>query len=55
MLRVIKELRERFSHYHATGDDAKIPADLQRITYRIAVNYGGEEEYEAVKKVNWSL
>ncbi|KAF8682603.1 ERAP1-like C-terminal domain [Rhizoctonia solani] len=48
---VIKELRSRFAHFHSTGDDSKIPADLQRIIYRTAVHYGGEEEYEAVKKI----
>ncbi|EUC67135.1 leucyl aminopeptidase [Rhizoctonia solani AG-3 Rhs1AP] len=48
---VIKELRSRFAHFHSTGDDSKIPADLQRIVYRIAVQHGGEEEYEAVKKI----
>ncbi|KAG8691051.1 Aminopeptidase 2 mitochondrial [Ceratobasidium sp. 423] len=48
---VIKELRSRFSHFHSTGDDSKIPADLQRIVYRMAVQHGGEEEYEAVKKI----
>ncbi|KAL5636049.1 hypothetical protein ACGC1H_004760 [Rhizoctonia solani] len=48
---VIKELRSRFAHFHSTGDDSKIPADLQRVVYRIAVKHGGEEEYEAVKKI----
>ncbi|CUA72325.1 hypothetical protein RSOLAG22IIIB_00991 [Rhizoctonia solani] len=45
---VIKELRSRFAHFQSTGDDSKIPADLQRIVYRIAVQHGGEEEYEAI-------
>ncbi|CAE6452278.1 unnamed protein product [Rhizoctonia solani] len=45
---VVKELRSRFAHFHSTGDDSKIPADLQRIVYRIAVQHGGEEEYEAI-------
>ncbi|KAJ1310324.1 hypothetical protein OPQ81_007063 [Rhizoctonia solani] len=48
---VIKELRSRFAHFHSTGDDSKIPADLQRVVYRIAVQHGGEEEHEAVKKI----
>ncbi|KAF8603360.1 hypothetical protein BDV93DRAFT_523426 [Ceratobasidium sp. AG-I] len=48
---VVKELRSRFAHFHETGDDSKIPADLQRITFRIAVQYGGEKEYEAIKKI----
>ena len=49
---VVKELRSRFAHFHETGDDSKIPADLQRVTYRIAVQHGGEKEYEAIKKVS---
>ncbi|KAG9104921.1 Aminopeptidase 2 mitochondrial [Ceratobasidium sp. 370] len=48
---VLEELRSRFAHFHETGDDSNIPADLQRITYRIAVQHGGEKEYEAVKKI----
>lgn len=49
---VVKELRSRFAHFHETGDDSKIPADLQRVTYRIAVQHGGEKEYEAIKKAS---
>lgn len=49
---VVKELQSRFAHFHETGDDSKIPADLQRITYRTAVQHGGEKEYEAIKKVS---
>ncbi|CAE6537754.1 unnamed protein product [Rhizoctonia solani] len=48
---VIRELRARFDRFRTTGDDSKIPADLLRIVYRIAVQYGGEQEYEAVKKI----
>ncbi|KAG9085108.1 Aminopeptidase 2 mitochondrial [Ceratobasidium sp. UAMH 11750] len=48
---VLDELRSRFAHFNETGDDSKIPADLQRITYRIAVQHGGEKEYEAIKKI----
>ncbi|KAG9123895.1 Aminopeptidase 2 mitochondrial [Ceratobasidium sp. 392] len=48
---VLEELRSRFAHFHETGDDSKIHADLQRITYRIAVQHGGEKEYEAIKKI----
>ncbi|KAG8711368.1 Aminopeptidase 2 mitochondrial, partial [Ceratobasidium sp. 423] len=48
---VVRELRARFDHFRNTGDESKIPADLLRIVYRIAVHYGGEQEYEAVKKI----
>ncbi|KAH7342157.1 peptidase family M1-domain-containing protein [Rhizoctonia solani] len=48
---VIRELRARFDHFRATGDESRIPANLQRIIYRIAVQHGGREEYESVKKI----
>ncbi|KAL5635262.1 hypothetical protein ACGC1H_003079 [Rhizoctonia solani] len=48
---VIRELRARFDYFRTTGDESKIPADLRRIVYRIAVQYGGEQEYEAVQKI----
>ncbi|PFH52379.1 hypothetical protein AMATHDRAFT_140150 [Amanita thiersii Skay4041] len=50
--RVVDELRSRFTHYLETGDDSKIPADLQRITFRTAVKHGGMAEYEAVQKIH---
>lgn len=33
LCRVVAELRARFAEYMKTGEDAKIPADLQRIIY----------------------
>jgi len=48
---VLKELRSRFDHFMRTGDDSKIPADLQRITFISAVKYGGREEYEIMRKI----
>lgn len=33
--RVVEELRSRFAHYMKTGDDSKIPAELEIITYGI--------------------
>jgi aminopeptidase 2 len=50
--RVIKELRSRFDHFVKTGDDSRIPPDLEAITYRIAVKYGGREGWEFVKGIN---
>ncbi|KAF8633724.1 hypothetical protein AX17_004382 [Amanita inopinata Kibby_2008] len=47
---VVGELRERFAHYMKTGDDSRIPADLQRITFRTAVKYGGPAEYGEMQK-----
>jgi len=49
---VIKELQSRFNHLVKTGDDSRIPPDLEAITYRIAVKYGGREEWEFVKGIN---
>lgn len=30
---VIKELQDRFHHFMETGDDSRIPADLQRVAF----------------------
>lgn len=30
---VIKELQDRFRYFMETGDDSRIPADLQRVTF----------------------
>lgn len=49
---VIEELKGRFAHYVETGDDSRIPADLQRVIFVAAVKYGGSAEYEAVLKIN---
>ncbi|KAK7015031.1 aminopeptidase 1 [Favolaschia claudopus] len=48
---VIDELKSRFAHYMSTGDDSKIPADLQGSVFIAAVKYGGRAEYEAVLKI----
>ncbi|OCH95247.1 hypothetical protein OBBRIDRAFT_788437 [Obba rivulosa] len=48
---VIKELSGRFAHYMKTGDDSRIPPDLEYATYRTAVNNGGRAEWEAVKNI----
>jgi aminopeptidase 2 len=48
---VLKELKNRFDHFMQTGDNSKIPADLQRITFISAVKYGGREEYDAMRKI----
>jgi len=49
---VIKELQSRFNHLVETGDDSRIPPDLEAITYRIAVKHGGREQWEFVKAIN---
>ncbi|KAF8212441.1 hypothetical protein K438DRAFT_1806516 [Mycena galopus ATCC 62051] len=48
---VIDELKSRFAHYMATGDDSKIPADLQSSIFNAAVKYGGPAEYEAIVNI----
>ncbi|KAG6866086.1 hypothetical protein C0991_008838 [Blastosporella zonata] len=51
-LGVIKELQSRFAHFMKTGDDATIPADLQRVIFSVAVRYGGRAEYDAIVAVH---
>ena len=50
--RVIEELQSRFNHLVETGDDSRIPPDLEAITYRIAVQHGSREQWEFVKGIN---
>ncbi|THH28050.1 hypothetical protein EUX98_g6135 [Antrodiella citrinella] len=47
----IEELKSRFSHFMKTADSSQIPADLERVVFRIAVKYGGRAEYDAVKAI----
>ncbi|KAF9477194.1 leucyl aminopeptidase [Pholiota conissans] len=49
--RVIQELRKRFQYYMDTGDDSKIPVDLQRAIFIAAVRYGGRKEYDAMLEI----
>ncbi|KAL1947448.1 hypothetical protein VTO73DRAFT_14409 [Trametes versicolor] len=48
---VLSELKSRFDHFLKTGDDSKIPSDLTSVTFRTAVQEGGKEEWEAVKRI----
>jgi len=50
--KVLEELKSRFKHFMETGDDTKIPADLQGIIFSTAVKYGGAAEYDAVIAVH---
>ncbi|EIM90757.1 leucyl aminopeptidase [Stereum hirsutum FP-91666 SS1] len=47
----IQELQQRFARYAETDDDHAIPADLLKITFQIAIQYGGSQEYNAVAKL----
>ncbi|CAA7267619.1 unnamed protein product [Cyclocybe aegerita] len=49
---VVKELQSRFEHFMDTGDDSKIPSDLQRVTFAVAVRHGGRAEYDAIVKAH---
>ncbi|KAI0730373.1 peptidase family M1-domain-containing protein [Fomitopsis betulina] len=49
--KVVEELRSRFAHYMKTGDDSKIPAELEIITYGINVKEGGRAEWDAVRQI----
>ncbi|KAG6885073.1 hypothetical protein C0993_006152 [Termitomyces sp. T159_Od127] len=49
---VIKELQTRFAHFMKTGDDSRIPADLQRVIFAAAVRHGGKAEFDAVVKIH---
>ncbi|CDO74865.1 hypothetical protein BN946_scf185004.g15 [Trametes cinnabarina] len=48
---VVGELKSRFDHFLKTGDDSKIPSDLTNVTFRIAVQEGGQGEWEAIKRI----
>jgi aminopeptidase 2 len=48
---VVKELQRRFAKFVETGDDSYIPPDLLKITYTVAVKYGGRKEYDAIKAI----
>ena len=50
--RVVEELQSRFNHLVKTGDDSRIPPDLEAITYGIAVKHGSREQWEFVKGIN---
>jgi aminopeptidase 2 len=45
-------LKSRFDHFAKTGDDSKIPADLQQIIFSTAVKYGGQAEYDAIHRAH---
>ena len=50
--KVLEELKSRFKPFMETGDDSKIPADLQSITFSTAIKYGGAAEYDAVVAIH---
>lgn len=41
LCRVIKELKSRFDHFVRTGDDSRIPADLQRVIFSVVRHVAG--------------
>ncbi|KDQ59543.1 hypothetical protein JAAARDRAFT_33120 [Jaapia argillacea MUCL 33604] len=49
---VVNELKSRFADFRKSGDESKIPADLQRVIYSTAVKHGGKEEYDVMKAIH---
>ncbi|KNZ75425.1 Aminopeptidase 2, mitochondrial [Termitomyces sp. J132] len=49
---VIKELQSRFAHFMKTGDDSRIPADLQRVIFTVAVRHGGKAEFDVAINIH---
>ncbi|KAJ4474793.1 peptidase family M1-domain-containing protein [Lentinula lateritia] len=48
---VVNELRQRFKQYQATRDNSLIPEELKGPIYTSVVEFGGEEEYLAIKRI----
>ncbi|KAJ8084693.1 Aminopeptidase 2 mitochondrial [Marasmius tenuissimus] len=48
---VIEELKGRFKHYVDTGDDSRIPPDLQKAIFTAGIKYGGRAEFDFTKKI----
>lgn len=48
---VLAELKKRFQPFLESGDDSKIPPDLQRTIYTNATRHGGLQEYEKMLEV----
>ncbi|WVQ78532.1 hypothetical protein IAT38_000618 [Cryptococcus sp. DSM 104549] len=48
---VLKEIKERFAPFLKSGDDSRIPPDLQRTIFSTVVEHGGVEEYEKLLEV----
>jgi len=48
---VLAELKSRFADFQESGDDSRIPSDLQRTIYTTAVRFGGRKECETVKGI----
>ncbi|KAJ7472140.1 leucyl aminopeptidase [Mycena latifolia] len=45
---VIQELRARFADFMKTGDDTRIPPDIQQVIFIAGGRFGGREEFEAL-------
>ncbi|KAJ7457967.1 leucyl aminopeptidase [Mycena galericulata] len=48
---VIKELKDRFDHYMETGEFTRIPANIQGVIFKNAVQAGGQSELDALLKM----
>ncbi|KAJ7911598.1 leucyl aminopeptidase [Mycena leptocephala] len=47
---IIRELCSRFTDYMKTGDDTRIPPNLQQTIFVSAARFGGREEFDALFK-----
>ncbi|KAH8091342.1 peptidase family M1-domain-containing protein [Cristinia sonorae] len=47
---VIEELKQRFANFIKTGDESVIPSDLRALSFRIANQYGTQEDYLFLKE-----
>ncbi|KAF8311310.1 leucyl aminopeptidase [Clavulina sp. PMI_390] len=48
---VVKELVTRFNKFVETKDDSWVPPDLQTIIYSMAIEHGGQKEFDTIKQI----
>ncbi|KAF8311309.1 hypothetical protein DL93DRAFT_2229778 [Clavulina sp. PMI_390] len=48
---VVNELVTRFNKFVETKDDSSVPPDLQTIIYSMAVEHGGQKEFDTIKQI----
>ena len=50
----ISEIQKRFQPFLQSSDATRIPADVQRTIFVIAVRYGGEDEYQKARELYYN-
>ncbi|KJA14359.1 hypothetical protein HYPSUDRAFT_80850 [Hypholoma sublateritium FD-334 SS-4] len=48
---VLQVLQAKFKRFLKTGNNSHIPAELQQVTYAVAVKFGGRVEYDTIVKI----